>query len=97
MIGNQLIDQYARNISDEKQHSVSAGAAAGTDKRYQVLYRDYPNPDALRQLAGALKDHTLHHLGTYLAQAEQALTSRGAHVHFAATGADACQTILSIL
>ena len=97
MIGNQLIDQYARKISDEKQHSVSDGAAAGTAKRYQILYRDYPDPDALRKLAGSIKDHTLHHLGAYLAKAEQALTSRGAHVHFAATGEDACQTILSIL
>jgi len=97
MIGNQLIDLYARSISDEKQHSVSVGASAGTDKRYQVLHRDYQDPDALRKLAAAIKDHTLHHLGDYLARAEQALVERGANVHFAATGEDACQTILSIL
>jgi L-lactate dehydrogenase complex protein LldF len=97
MLGKQLIDQYARNISDEKQHSVSDGAAAGTEKRYQVLHKDYPDPDSLRDLAASIKDHTLHHLGDYLAQAEQALVSRGAKVHFAPTGQDACQTILSIL
>jgi L-lactate dehydrogenase complex protein LldF len=97
MIGNQLIDQYALHISDEKQHSVSDGASAGTEKRYQVLYKDYQNPDALRKLAAAIKDHTLQHLGDYLAQAEQALGAHGANVHFAATGEDACQTILSIL
>jgi L-lactate dehydrogenase complex protein LldF len=97
MLGKQLIDQYARNISDEKQHSVSDGAAAGTEKRYQVLHKDYPDPDSLRYLAASIKDHTLHHLGDYLAQAEQALVSRGAKVHFAPTGEDACQTILSIL
>jgi len=97
MIGNQLIDQYARNISDEKQHSVSDGTSAGTEKRYQVLYRDYQDPDALRKLAASIKDHTLHHLGDYLAQAEQALVARGVNVHFAATGGDACQTILAIL
>ena len=76
MIGKQLIDQYARNISDEKQHSVSDGASAGTEKRYQVLYKDYQDPDALRKLAASIKDHTLHHLGDYLAQAEQALLCR---------------------
>jgi L-lactate dehydrogenase complex protein LldF len=97
MIGNQLIDEYARRITDEKQHSVSDGAAAGTDKRYQVLHQDYANPDELRKLAGAIKDHTLHHLGDYLAKAEQALTSRGVNVHFASTDEDARQTILSIL
>ena len=97
MIGNQLIDLYARNISAEKQHSVSDGAAAGTEKRYQVLHRDYQNPDALRKLAASIKDHTLQHLGDYLAQAELALVARGAQVHFAATDEDALQTILSIL
>lgn len=97
MIGNQLIDQYARNISDEKQHSVINGAAAGTEKRYQVLHKDYPDPDAIRKLAASIKDHTLHHLGDYLAKAEQALVSRGVNVHFAATDEDARQTILSIL
>jgi len=97
MIGNQLIDLYARGISDEKQHSVSSGAAAGTDKRYHALNQDYQEPDALRKLAASIKDHTLQHLGDYLAQAEQALVARGAQVHFAATDEDARQTILSIL
>ncbi len=97
MIGNQLIDQYARTITDEKQHSVIDGASSGTDKRYKVLHHDYQDPDALRKLAASIKDHTLHHLDEYLAKAEQALVSRGAHVHFTATGDDAKQTILDIL
>jgi L-lactate dehydrogenase complex protein LldF len=97
MIGNQLIDQYARNITDEKQHSVLNGSAAGTEKRYQVLHKDYTDPDALRKLAASIKDHTLHHLGDYLAKAEESLTSRGVKVHFASTGDDAKQTILEIL
>lgn len=97
MIGNQLIDEYARNITDEKQQSVINGSAAGTEKRYQVLHKDYPDPDAIRKLAASIKDHTLHHLGEYLAIAEQALVSRGVNVHFASTDEDACQTILSIL
>ena len=96
MIGTQLIDDYARNISDEKQQSVITGSAAGTNKRYQVLHKDYPDPDAIRKLAASIKDHTLHHLGEYLAKAEQALVSRGVNVHFASTDEDARQTILSI-
>ena len=97
MIGIQPIDQYARDISDEKQHSVIDGSAAGTDKRYYVLNKDYPDPNALRKLAAAIKDHTLHHLGDYLAKAEEALTARGVNVHYAATDEDARQTILTIL
>ncbi len=97
MIGIQPIDQYARDISDEKQHSVIDGSSAGTDKRYHVLHGDYPDPDALRKLAASIKDHTLHHLGDYLAKAEKSLTDRGVNVHFASTDEDARQTILSIL
>lgn len=97
MIGNQLIDQYARVISDEKQHSVLDGASAGTEKRYKVLHHDYQDPDAIRKLAASIKDHTLHHLDEYLAKAEQALVSRGAKVHFASTGDDAKHIILDIL
>ncbi|HEX5791568.1 MAG TPA: LUD domain-containing protein, partial [Luteolibacter sp.] len=97
MIGSQPIDEYARAISDEKQHSVIDGAAAGTDKRYMVLHRDYQDPDALRRLAAEIKDHTLHHLDEYLEKAEAALTARGVKVHFAATGDEAKHTILDIL
>ncbi len=97
MVTHQPIDLYARNITDEKQASVIDGSSSGTEKRYQVLNADYENPNALRKLAGAIKDHTLHHLGTYLAKAEKSLTDRGVHVHFAATDEDARQTILSIL
>ena len=45
----------------------------------------------------SIKDHTLHHLGDYLTQAEHSLTQRGVHVHFAETDEDARQTILTIL
>jgi L-lactate dehydrogenase complex protein LldF len=97
MIGTQPIDLYARKISDEKQGSVLDGSSKGTEKRYEVLHKDYADPDSLRKLAGAIKDHTLHHLGDYLAKAEAALTQRGVKVHFAATADDARQEILSIL
>jgi len=97
MIGRQPIDTYARDISDEKQASVSSGAAAGTEKRFQILHQDYADPDALRRLASRIKDHTLHHLDEYLAQAEESLVRGGAKVHFATDGEEAKQLILDIL
>jgi L-lactate dehydrogenase complex protein LldF len=97
MASLQPIERYAREISHEKQTSVSDGAAAGTEKRHQVLFGDYENPDVLRKLAGSIKDHTLAHLDRYLEQAESSLTRNGATVHFADTAEDARQTILSIL
>ncbi|MES2983201.1 MAG: LutB/LldF family L-lactate oxidation iron-sulfur protein [Verrucomicrobiota bacterium] len=93
----QQIDQYAREISDEKQHSVIDGSSKGTDKRYSVLFHDYEDPNSLRKLAGSIKDHTLHHLDEYLEKAEKALTERGVNVHYASTDEDARQAILGIL
>jgi L-lactate dehydrogenase complex protein LldF len=97
MIDHQLIDTYAREISDEKQTSVITGSAASTDKRYTILFKDYEDPDALRKLAGKIKDHTLHHLDRYVEEAEASLQRNGVQVHFADTGDDAKATILSIL
>jgi L-lactate dehydrogenase complex protein LldF len=97
MIGVQPIERYAREIPDGKQLSVIDGSSAGTSKRHQVLHKDYPDPDALRRLAGAVKDHTLHHLDQYLESACNALEQNGASVHFAETGDDAKDIVLSIL
>lgn len=97
MLGRQPVDEYARTIPDAKQAAVMEGAVSGTDKRHRLLHGDYPDPDALRRLAGRIKDHTLHHLDRYLEQAAAGLTGRGAHVHFAADGHQAKATILDIL
>jgi L-lactate dehydrogenase complex protein LldF len=97
MIDHQLIDTYAREISDEKQTSVITGSAASTDKRYNILFKDYEDPDALRKLAGKIKDHTLHHLDRYVEQAEASLQRNGVQVHFADNGDDAKAAILAIL
>lgn len=97
MANHQLIDTYASEISAEKQASVSSGAATSTEKRYSVLHQDFGDPNPLRRLASKIKDHTLHHLDTYLEKAEASLTRNGTKVHFADTGEDANNTILSIL
>jgi len=93
----QPIDSYAAAMSPQKRHSVQDGATAGTDKRYQVLFSDYQDPDALRTLAGKVKDHTLSNLPKYLEAAEKKLIENGAHVHYADTAADARNAVLSIL
>lgn len=45
--------------------------------------------EALRELAGDIKQHTLDHLDFYLEQFIDAATGAGAHVHFAETGEQA--------
>lgn len=97
MPSNQLIDTYASEISAEKQASVMDGTSSGTEKRYNVLFKDYENPDAIRKVASQIKQHTLENLGTYLKQAEEKLTANGVNVHFASTDQDAREAVLGIL
>ena len=97
MPSHQLIDTYASEISEEKQASVMDGTSSGTEKRYDVLFRDYKDPDAIRKVAGQIKQHTLENLGTYLKAAEEKLTANGTKVHFASTDEDARETVLKIL
>ena len=97
MIDHQLIDTYAREISEEKQTSVITGSSASTEKRKAVLFADYEDPDSLRKLAAKIKDHTLHHLDLYLEKAEESLIRNGVKVHFADTEDDARRSVLSIL
>lgn len=93
----QKIDAFAAHLPAERQASVYGGSKTGTEKRVGVLFKDYPDPDALRHLAGAIKQHTLDNLDTYLEQAVAALERNGVHVHFAATGADARTITAGIL
>jgi L-lactate dehydrogenase complex protein LldF len=76
---------------------VRLGAKAEYDKRGKALTRDYADPDSLRRLAGAIKQHTLDHLDVYLERAESRLEANGATVHFASDAEEACQTVLAIL
>jgi len=94
---NQLIDTYAAKISAEKRASVMDGTSSGTEKRYNALFNDYEDPDAIRKVAAQIKQHTLDHLGTYLEQAEKKLTDNGVNVHFASTDQDAREAVLNIL
>jgi len=96
-MARQLIDTFAARLDKGVQKAVHDNSAAGTDKRYSVLGSDYGDPNPLRALAGAIKQHTIEHLDTYLEQAESRLTANGASVHFAATKEDACRATFEIL
>jgi len=57
---------------------------------------ELPDSDALRSLAGDIKQHTLDYLDYYLVQLKASVELRGGHVHFAKTADDATQLILKI-
>lgn len=93
----QQIDEHARSLDEEVRHSVHSSSKIKTEKRYDSLRRDYEDPDALRRLAGQIKQHTLENLESYLLKAESALKEAGVHVHWAADGESANAKILEIM
>ncbi len=57
---------------------------------------ELPDQLAARELAARIKDHTLQNLDRYLDQLADSVRRTGGHVHFAATGEQACETISQI-
>lgn len=93
----QPIDAFAERLQSDVKTSVYGGSKATSEKRYAILGEDYEDADAMRKLAGNIKQHTLEHLDTYLEQAEAALVRNGAQVHWATNALSANQTVLEIL
>ncbi len=93
----QSIDDFSARLAPEVRHSVYQSSKIKSEKRAEVMQRDFADPDGLRKLAGQIKQHTLDHLEDYLEKAEQKLIANGAHVHWAETGEEANRIILDIL
>ncbi len=86
----------ARILRDEPSMRSAVTAAARTkDERRQVAWAQI-DADGWRDWARDLKTHVLTHLDDYLQQAEQSLAANGCKVHWAATGADACDVVVRI-
>lgn len=93
----EAIDAFAAAQSAERRAAVRLGSKAGHEKRTEILERDYADPDALRRLAGEIKQHALDHLDFYLEQACARLEERGVKVHFASDAKEAREVTLEIL
>jgi L-lactate dehydrogenase complex protein LldF len=94
---SQAIDAFARELPAETRAAILSSVITRTAGRKAKLENDFADPDALRRLAGEVKQHTLEHLDEYLEQAEAALVGNGAKVHFAATAESAREMVLGIL
>ena len=93
----QSIDRHAAEIPREVRDAVRSASKIKTEKRVDILKNDFADPDQLRRVAGAIKQHTLEHLDRYLEQAEAALQRNGVIVHWAVDGESANRTILKIM
>ncbi len=96
-MSREPIDRFAAAQSDERKASVREGSKAGYDARRMALGRDHEDTDALRRLAGAIKQHVLDHLDEYLERSALALEAHGVSVHFAADATSARDVVTDVL
>ncbi len=96
-MATQPIDRAAAQLPPDKRASVYQSTKATHEKRTKLLHDHFEDPDALRRRAGAIKQHVIEHLDTYLPAVEERLKANGAHVHWAATAESACATVLRLM
>jgi len=85
-----------KSAGDER---LKAAVSTATQKQYtgrQLKLLELPDSDALRTLAGEIKQHTLDNLDYYIVQLQESIEKSGGNIHFASTGAEARQIILDI-
>jgi len=73
-----------------------AGLPTGLVANRAAARARLPEFEDLRDIGRDIKDHTLAHLDLYLEEYERKATAAGAHVHWAATAAEAREIILQI-
>ncbi|MDI1319883.1 MAG: LUD domain-containing protein, partial [bacterium] len=96
-MATQLIDQFAKNLAPDTKAAVYDGSKKGHEKRTQLLFDTYADPNQLREIAGEIKQHVIENLDTYLPAVEAKLQANGVKVHWAATGDDACAAVRDIM
>ena len=66
------------------------------DQSRRLRLADLPDANALRDLAGRIKQHALDHLDYYIQTLTEAVQKNGGYVHIASDGAEARRIILEI-
>lgn len=92
----QPIDSFAQKLDVKIRDSVLNTGRKKIADRAQGLFSDFPQADALRKIAGELKQHTLDNLDLYLEQAVSSLESNRVQVHFATDADSARRQILNL-
>lgn len=76
---------------------IAVERTAGTAQAKRAIAIDaFPDFEAARTRAAAIKDHVIAHLGPYLEQFEANAIASGAQVHWAQSADEACQIVIAI-
>jgi L-lactate dehydrogenase complex protein LldF len=89
-------DNARAALADAQLQRALAGLPTGLVAQRTAARARLPEFEALRDIGREIKDHTLAHLDLYLEEYERNATAAGAHVHWAATAADARRIVLDI-
>jgi L-lactate dehydrogenase complex protein LldF len=81
---------------DEKLKTAINNAVLRQYTGRQLRLLDLPDADALRELAGQIKQHALDHLDHYLEMLVTSVERNGGHMHFASDAAHARRIIVDI-
>jgi L-lactate dehydrogenase complex protein LldF len=79
----------------ERLAAINRAAVRFYEHRESVM-DSLPDAEATRDLARAIRAHTIAHLDRYLEQFETAVQAAGGHVHWARDAAEACRIVLEI-
>lgn len=96
-MATQPLDTFTRDLAADTRASVYQSTKGTHEKRTKMLYDQFADPDALRRTAGAIKQHVIENLDTYLPAVEAKLLENGVKVHWASTADDACAAVLGIM
>jgi L-lactate dehydrogenase complex protein LldF len=83
-------------LKDRALHAAVSRATGRLVAARQAGIGGFPEADAVRDQARAIRAHTIARLDHYLRQFEAAVTARGGHVHWAATAEEAVGIVARI-
>jgi L-lactate dehydrogenase complex protein LldF len=95
----QQFDFHAASVQaagDERLKAAINDAVVPRNLKRQERLAELPDSDALRTLAGDIKQHTLDNLDYYLEQLTASVEAKGGRVHFASDAQDAQRIIADI-
>ena len=93
-----LKERVGKLLEDEQQHeAIMAAQDAIAGKRDALVAAEGADWETRRNVAARIRDHVLKNLDYYVKEFAENATKAGCTVHFAPTGADACETVVGIV
>jgi L-lactate dehydrogenase complex protein LldF len=94
---HEFLEASAEALEDPQLRTILARLGDTFGRKNQEAWAAFQASDLVRQRARMVKDATLANLHEHLATLDQTVRRRGGHVYWAATGEEACRTIIDLL